>query len=149
MEDPLVMEEQYNGTIDPACLQEPPLAHDVIKRKWAHVIIPYLLIKCPYQPVSANRAEFCPAEVCESESLSLNKLNSVSTLLLTEMDVFGLILYSMLTFMSSTSLLLYLEQSVFIYKKLSYPKKTTIIWISGAAPVSIRASSGVMIVKSR
>ncbi|XP_072231396.1 organic solute transporter subunit alpha-like [Leuresthes tenuis] len=77
------MEEQYNGTIDPACLQEPPLALDVIK----------------------------------------------------QMDVFGMILYSMLTFMSGISLLLYLEQCAYIYKKLPYPKKTTIIWISGAAPV--------------
>uniref|UniRef100_A0A3P8U762 Organic solute transporter subunit alpha-like n=1 Tax=Amphiprion percula TaxID=161767 RepID=A0A3P8U762_AMPPE len=60
------MEESLNGTIDPACLQEPPLAADMLK---------YL-------------------------------------------DTFGLCLYTMLTFMS-----------------MSYPKKTTIIWISGAAPV--------------
>uniref|UniRef100_A0A3P8UC17 Organic solute transporter subunit alpha n=1 Tax=Amphiprion percula TaxID=161767 RepID=A0A3P8UC17_AMPPE len=66
------MEESLNGTIDPACLQEPPLAADMLK---------YL-------------------------------------------DTFGLCLYTMLTFMSSVSLLLYLEQC-----------KTTIIWISGAAPV--------------
>ncbi|XP_023133921.1 organic solute transporter subunit alpha-like [Amphiprion ocellaris] len=77
------MEESLNGTIDPACLQEPPLAADMLK---------YL-------------------------------------------DTFGLCLYAMLTFMSSVSLLLYLEQCVYIYKKVSYPKKTTIIWISGAAPV--------------
>ncbi|KAM4545897.1 organic solute transporter subunit alpha-like [Odontesthes bonariensis] len=77
------MEEQYNSTIDPACLQEPPLALDVIK----------------------------------------------------QLDVFGIILYAMLTSMSCISLLLYLEQCVFIYKKLPCPKKTTIIWISGAAPV--------------
>ncbi|XP_069001695.1 organic solute transporter subunit alpha-like [Embiotoca jacksoni] len=77
------MEEALNHTIDPACLQEPPLASDVIK----------------------------------------------------QMDVFGLCLYSMLTVMSCVSLLLYLEQCVYIYKKLSYPKKTTIIWITGAAPV--------------
>ncbi|XP_069569377.1 organic solute transporter subunit alpha-like [Brachyistius frenatus] len=77
------MEEALNHTIDPACLQEPPLASDVIK----------------------------------------------------QMDVFGLCMYSMLTVMSCVSLLLYLEQCVYIYKKLSYPKKTTIIWITGAAPV--------------
>ncbi|KAM6907257.1 organic solute transporter subunit alpha-like [Xenentodon cancila] len=77
------MEDLLNSTIDPACLQEPPLAVDVIE----------------------------------------------------QLDVFGLCLYSMLTFMSCVSLLLYLEQCVFIYKKLPYPKKTTIIWISGAAPV--------------
>ncbi|XP_061595550.1 organic solute transporter subunit alpha-like [Cololabis saira] len=77
------MEDLVNSTIDPACLQEPPLAVDVIA----------------------------------------------------QLDVFGICLYSMLTFMSCVSLLLYLEQCVFIYKKLPYPKKTTIIWISGAAPV--------------
>lgn len=77
------MEEALNSTINPACLQEPPLAIDVIK----------------------------------------------------QLDVFGLCLYSMLTFMSCISLLLYLEQCVYIYKKLPYPKKTTIIWINGAAPV--------------
>ncbi|XP_040006969.1 organic solute transporter subunit alpha-like [Xiphias gladius] len=77
------MEEALNSTIDPACLQEPPLAIDVIK----------------------------------------------------QLDVFGVCLYSMLTFMSVVSLLLYLEQCVYIYKNLPYPKKTTIIWINGAAPV--------------
>ncbi|XP_070773997.1 organic solute transporter subunit alpha-like [Enoplosus armatus] len=77
------MEGAVNSTIDPACLQEPPLAIDVIK----------------------------------------------------QLDVFELCLYSMLTFMSCISLLLYLEQCVYSYKKLPYPKKTTIIWINGAAPV--------------
>ncbi|XP_068188061.1 organic solute transporter subunit alpha-like [Antennarius striatus] len=77
------MEEALNSTIHPACLQEPPLAMDVIKQ--------------------LNMFEFC--------------------------------LYFILTLMSCISLLLYLEQCVFIYKKLSYPKRTTIIWISGAAPV--------------
>ncbi|KAG7520888.1 hypothetical protein JOB18_037936 [Solea senegalensis] len=76
------MEDGLNVTIDPACLQEPPLAIDIIK----------------------------------------------------QLDVFELCLYAMLTFMSCISLLLYLEQCVYIYKKLPYPKKTTIIWINGAAP---------------
>ncbi|KAM9348712.1 organic solute transporter subunit alpha-like [Symphorus nematophorus] len=77
------MEETLNSTIDPACLQEPPLAIDVIK----------------------------------------------------QLDVFNFCLYGMLTFMSCISLLLYLEQCVYIYKKQPYPKKTTIIWVTGAAPV--------------
>lgn len=55
-----------------------------------------------------------------------------------ELDAFGFCLYVMLTFMSCMSLLLYLEQCVYIYKKLPYPKKTTIIWVNGAAPVSIQ-----------
>ncbi|KAI3373620.1 hypothetical protein L3Q82_022218 [Scortum barcoo] len=77
------MEEAINSTIDPACLQEPPLAIDVIK----------------------------------------------------QLDVFEFCLYSMLSFMSCVSLLLYLEQCLYIYKKMPYPKKTTLIWITGAAPV--------------
>lgn len=40
--------------------------------------------------------------------------------------------------MSCASLLLYLELCVFIYRKLPYPKKTTLIWISGASPVGPR-----------
>ncbi|XP_041865199.1 organic solute transporter subunit alpha-like [Melanotaenia boesemani] len=77
------MEESLNSTVDPACLQEPPLAMDVIR----------------------------------------------------QLDEFEICLYSMLTFMSCVSLVLYLELCVYIYKKLPCPKKTTIIWISGAAPV--------------
>ncbi|KAK3555736.1 hypothetical protein QTP86_028981 [Hemibagrus guttatus] len=37
--------------------------------------------------------------------------------------------------MATVSLLLYLEQCVYVYKNVSYPKKTIIIWVSGAAPV--------------
>uniref|UniRef100_H3CXC6 Organic solute transporter subunit alpha n=1 Tax=Tetraodon nigroviridis TaxID=99883 RepID=H3CXC6_TETNG len=75
--------EALNGTIDPACLQAPPLAIDIIK----------------------------------------------------QLDGFEICLYSILTCMSCASLLLYLELCVFIYRKLPYPKKTTLIWINGAAPV--------------
>ncbi|XP_076607396.1 organic solute transporter subunit alpha-like [Chaetodon auriga] len=77
------MEEDLNSTIHPACLQDPPLAIDVIK----------------------------------------------------QLDVFDYCLYTMLTCMSCLSLLLYLEQCVYIYKNLPYPTKTNLIWISGAAPV--------------
>ncbi|XP_058483792.1 organic solute transporter subunit alpha-like [Solea solea] len=91
------MEDGLNVTIDPACLQKPPLAIDVIK----------------------------------------------------QLDVFELCLYAMLTFMSCISLLLYLEQCVYIYKKLPYPKKTTLIWINGAAPViSTMACFGMWIPKA-
>ncbi|KAK5918040.1 hypothetical protein CgunFtcFv8_002841 [Champsocephalus gunnari] len=77
------MDEALNITIDPACLQDPPLAIDVIK----------------------------------------------------QLDVFDFCLYLMLTFMACASLLLYLEQCAYIYKNMPYPKKTTLMWISGAAPV--------------
>ncbi|KAG7321310.1 hypothetical protein KOW79_015725 [Hemibagrus wyckioides] len=75
--------DDLNGTFDPRCLAEPPMAMDVIN----------------------------------------------------QLDVFGIVLYSILTFMATVSLLLYLEQCVYVYKNVSYPKKTTIIWVSGAAPV--------------
>ncbi|XP_042355654.1 organic solute transporter subunit alpha-like [Plectropomus leopardus] len=88
------MEEALNSTIDPACLQEPPLAIDVIK----------------------------------------------------QLDTSGWCLHSMLTLMSCISLLLYLEQCVYIYKNLPYPKKTTLIWINGAAPViSVMSCFGMWI----
>lgn len=56
-----------------------------------------------------------------------------------ELDTFGYCLYFMLTLMSCVSLLVYLEQCAYIYKKLPYPKKTLVIWVNGAAPVSIQA----------
>lgn len=88
------LEETLNTTIHPACLQEPPLAIDVIK----------------------------------------------------ELDVFGICLYSMLTFMSCVSLLLYLDTTVYIYRNVSYPKKTTIIWINGAAPcIAVMSCFGMWI----
>ncbi|XP_038133245.1 organic solute transporter subunit alpha-like isoform X2 [Cyprinodon tularosa] len=37
--------------------------------------------------------------------------------------------------MSCVSLLLFLEQCLFIYKHLPYPKKTIVIWISGVSPI--------------
>ncbi|XP_033834332.1 organic solute transporter subunit alpha-like [Periophthalmus magnuspinnatus] len=88
------LEEMMNGTIHPACLQEPPLAIDVIK----------------------------------------------------ELDMFGICLYSILTFMSCLSLLLYLDICVYIYRHVPYPKKTIIIWINGAAPcIAIMSCFGMWI----
>ncbi|XP_061106010.1 organic solute transporter subunit alpha-like [Conger conger] len=52
-----------------------------------------------------------------------------------QLDVFGIILYSCLTLMAAVSLLVYLEECVYVYKKVPSPKKTTIIWVIGAAPV--------------
>lgn len=54
----------------------------------------------------------------------------------TELDVFGILLYSMLTFMAVVSMLLYIEECVYIYRKVSSNKKSAIIWVNGAAPVS-------------
>ncbi|KAG7484360.1 hypothetical protein MATL_G00048370 [Megalops atlanticus] len=75
--------DDSNSSIDPSCLQEPPLAIDIIN----------------------------------------------------QLDVFGTILYSVLTLMAAMSLLVYIEECVYIYRKVPSPKKTTIIWVNGAAPV--------------
>ncbi|XP_037135275.1 organic solute transporter subunit alpha [Syngnathus acus] len=52
-----------------------------------------------------------------------------------QLDLFGIILYSVLTFMAATSMLLFIEECVYIYKKVPAHKKSTIIWVNGAAPV--------------
>lgn len=49
--------------------------------------------------------------------------------------MFGLILYSVLTFMACVSMLVFLEECVYIYKKVPANKKSIIIWVNGAAPV--------------
>lgn len=52
-----------------------------------------------------------------------------------DLDIFGLILYSMLTFMALMSMLVYLEECVYIYRKVPANKKSPIVWVNGAAPV--------------
>ncbi|XP_075907250.1 organic solute transporter subunit alpha [Nelusetta ayraudi] len=77
------MNNQSNFTIDPSCLDKPPLAVDIILK----------------------------------------------------LDMFGLILYSVLTFMAAVSMLVFLEECAYIYKKVPVNKKSVIIWVNGAAPV--------------
>ncbi|XP_059183293.1 organic solute transporter subunit alpha [Centropristis striata] len=52
-----------------------------------------------------------------------------------KLDIFGIILYSVLTFMATVSMLLYIEECIYIYKKVPSNKKSVIIWVNGAAPV--------------
>ncbi|CAL8399699.1 unnamed protein product [Gadus morhua 'NCC'] len=52
-----------------------------------------------------------------------------------KLDVFGIILYSVLTFMAVVSMVVYIEECVFIYKKVPSNKKSVIAWVNGAAPV--------------
>ncbi|XP_030204528.1 organic solute transporter subunit alpha [Gadus morhua] len=52
-----------------------------------------------------------------------------------ELEVFGIILYSVLTFMAVVSMVVYIEECVFIYKKVPSNKKSVIAWVNGAAPV--------------
>ncbi|KAM9436602.1 organic solute transporter subunit alpha [Clarias gariepinus] len=54
---------------------------------------------------------------------------------ISQLDLFGIILYATLTFMASVSVLLFIEESIYIYRKVSSNKKSAIIWVNGAAPV--------------
>ncbi|XP_023828099.1 organic solute transporter subunit alpha [Salvelinus sp. IW2-2015] len=52
-----------------------------------------------------------------------------------KLDIFGIILYSVLTFMAAVSMLVYIEECWYIYRKVPSHKKSAIIWVNGAAPV--------------
>ncbi|TDG97231.1 hypothetical protein EPR50_G00223640 [Perca flavescens] len=52
-----------------------------------------------------------------------------------KLDIFGIILYSVLTFMATVSMLIFIEECIYIYKKVPANKKSVIIWVNGAAPV--------------
>ncbi|XP_039983571.1 organic solute transporter subunit alpha isoform X1 [Xiphias gladius] len=52
-----------------------------------------------------------------------------------KLDVFGIILYSILTFMAVVSMLVFIEECIYIYRKVPAKKKNIIIWVNGAAPV--------------
>ncbi|XP_051959967.1 organic solute transporter subunit alpha-like [Xyrauchen texanus] len=54
-----------------------------------------------------------------------------------QLDIYGVLFFSIFTLMSSISMLLYLEECVYVYKMVPSPKKTTIIWVNGAAPVFV------------
>ncbi|KAM9332261.1 organic solute transporter subunit alpha isoform 2-T2 [Pholidichthys leucotaenia] len=49
--------------------------------------------------------------------------------------MFDIILYSLLTFMATLSMLVFIEECVYIYRKVPAHKKSIIIWVNGAAPV--------------
>lgn len=52
-----------------------------------------------------------------------------------QLDIFGIVLYSTLTFMATVSMLIYIEECIYIYRKVASNKKSVIIWVNGAAPV--------------
>lgn len=54
-----------------------------------------------------------------------------------ELDIFGIILYSVLTFMATVSMLVFIEECIYIYRKVPANKKSVIIWVNGAAPVRL------------
>ncbi|KAK7118448.1 hypothetical protein R3I94_022072 [Phoxinus phoxinus] len=52
-----------------------------------------------------------------------------------QLDIFGIVLFSVLTLMATVSMLVFLEECIYIYKKVPPNKKSIIIWVTGAAPV--------------
>ncbi|XP_056593577.1 organic solute transporter subunit alpha [Triplophysa dalaica] len=52
-----------------------------------------------------------------------------------QLDIFGIVLFSVLTFMATVSILIFIEECIYIYKKVPPNKKTLIIWVTGASPV--------------
>lgn len=56
-------------------------------------------------------------------------------MLISGFGVFDYILYGILTFMATVSLLVFLEECIYIYRKVPANKKSLIIWVNGAAPV--------------
>ncbi|XP_033841468.1 organic solute transporter subunit alpha [Periophthalmus magnuspinnatus] len=55
--------------------------------------------------------------------------------IIVNLDIFGIILYSVLTFMATVSMLVYLEECAYVYRRVPANKKSIIIWVNGAAPV--------------
>ncbi|KAG7225130.1 hypothetical protein INR49_014587 [Caranx melampygus] len=55
--------------------------------------------------------------------------------IIVKLDIFGIILYSILTFMAAVSMLVFIEECIYIYRKVPANKKSVIIWVNGAAPV--------------
>uniref|UniRef100_A0A8C2HKT4 Solute carrier family 51 alpha subunit n=1 Tax=Cyprinus carpio TaxID=7962 RepID=A0A8C2HKT4_CYPCA len=52
-----------------------------------------------------------------------------------QLDIFGIVLFSLLTLMATVSMLVFIEECIYIYKKVPPNKKSVIIWVTGAAPV--------------
>ncbi|KAK2870153.1 hypothetical protein QQF64_021892 [Cirrhinus molitorella] len=52
-----------------------------------------------------------------------------------QLDIFGIVLFSVLTLMATVSVLVFIEECIYIYKKVPPNKKSVIVWVTGAAPV--------------
>lgn len=65
-----------------------------------------------------------------------------------ELDIFGIVLFSVLTLMATVSMLVFIEECIYIYKKVPPNKKSVIIWVTGAAPVSSISRTSVLFIFS-
>ncbi|XP_015810816.1 organic solute transporter subunit alpha [Nothobranchius furzeri] len=70
-----------------------------------------------------------------SADLSCSREPPVAIEIIRHLNVFDIILYSILTFMAAISILVFIEECVYIYRKVPAHKKSLIIWVNGAAPV--------------
>lgn len=64
-----------------------------------------------------------------------NYLRFPFPLLISVFGVFDYVLYGILTFMAILSVLVFIEECIYIYRKVPTNKKSVIIWVNGAAPV--------------
>ncbi|XP_071989261.1 organic solute transporter subunit alpha-like [Engystomops pustulosus] len=69
--------------------------------------------------------------------------------ILQELDVTGMLLFAMLTFMTLVTLVVFLEEAHYMYNKISGNKKSIIIWVNAAAPIiAITSCVGMWIPRS-
>ncbi|KAG9332393.1 hypothetical protein JZ751_014991 [Albula glossodonta] len=50
--------------------------------------------------------------------------------IIVHLDMFGIILYTVLTLMATVSMLVYIEECAYIYRKVKTPKKTAIVYFA-------------------
>ncbi|XP_075706899.1 organic solute transporter subunit alpha-like [Rhinoderma darwinii] len=55
--------------------------------------------------------------------------------ILQQLDITGMLLFAILTLMALVSVLVFLEEALYMYKKVPSTKKSIVIWINAAAPV--------------
>ncbi|KAM4797441.1 organic solute transporter subunit alpha-like [Rhinophrynus dorsalis] len=69
--------------------------------------------------------------------------------ILQNLDTTGILLFAILTFMTVVSVLVFLEEAYYMYKKMPSPKNTILIWInSGAMMIATTSCFGMWIPRS-
>ncbi|OCT91460.1 organic solute transporter subunit alpha [Xenopus laevis] len=69
--------------------------------------------------------------------------------ILQNLDITGMLLFAMLTFMTLVSLLVFLEEAYYMYRKMPSPKNSILIWInSGAMMIATTSCFGMWIPRS-
>ncbi|KAM3936383.1 organic solute transporter subunit alpha-like [Leptodactylus fuscus] len=55
--------------------------------------------------------------------------------ILEQLDITGILLFAILTFMTLVTVLVFIEEAYYMYRKISGIKKSIIIWVNAAAPI--------------